>query len=123
MRLLKPILRNLLFSPRRIAVIDDQRTWRAIDLYIGALHLAKAIKKQSSREKVGLMLPYSGTFAKLGENITFAVDLLIAEKGGDQETTVREKRERGRRGEASRDKSVDEAGRRVARVRRRRENH
>lgn len=32
--------------------------------------------------KLGLMLPYSGTFAKLGENITFAIELLIAEKGG-----------------------------------------
>ncbi len=32
--------------------------------------------------KVGLMLPYSGTFAKLGENITSAVEMLIAEKGG-----------------------------------------
>ena len=28
--------------------------------------------------KVGLMLPYSGTFAKLGENITFAVEMVIA---------------------------------------------
>jgi len=32
--------------------------------------------------KVGLMLPYSGTFAKLGENITFAVEMLLEEKGG-----------------------------------------
>lgn len=32
--------------------------------------------------KVGLMLPYSGTFAQLGENITHAVEMLIAEKGG-----------------------------------------
>jgi len=32
--------------------------------------------------KIGLMLPYSGTYAKLGENITFAVEMLIAEKGG-----------------------------------------
>jgi branched-chain amino acid transport system substrate-binding protein len=32
--------------------------------------------------KVGLMLPYSGTFAKLGENITHAIEMLIAEKGG-----------------------------------------
>lgn len=32
--------------------------------------------------KIGLMLPYSGTFAKLGENITLAVEMLIAEKGG-----------------------------------------
>jgi branched-chain amino acid transport system substrate-binding protein len=32
--------------------------------------------------KVGLMLPYSGTYAKLGENITYAIELLLAEKGG-----------------------------------------
>ena len=37
---------------------------------------------QAKPLKVGLMLPYSGTFAKLGENITFAIELLIAEKGG-----------------------------------------
>ena len=28
------------------------------------------------------MLPYSGTFAQLGENITHAIELFIAEKGG-----------------------------------------
>jgi branched-chain amino acid transport system substrate-binding protein len=32
--------------------------------------------------KVGLMLPYSGTFAQLGENITHAIEMFIAEKGG-----------------------------------------
>ncbi len=32
--------------------------------------------------KVGLMLPYSGTYAKLGENITYAIEMLFAEKGG-----------------------------------------
>lgn len=37
---------------------------------------------QARPVKVGLMLPYSGTFAKLGENITHAVELVIAEKGG-----------------------------------------
>jgi branched-chain amino acid transport system substrate-binding protein len=37
---------------------------------------------QAKPLKVGLMLPYSGTFARLGENITFAVEQLIAEKGG-----------------------------------------
>ncbi|MFK5037017.1 hypothetical protein ACI4BF_28085, partial [Klebsiella pneumoniae] len=35
---------------------------------------------QAKPLKVGLMLPYSGTFAKLGENITHAVEMLIAEK-------------------------------------------
>ena len=37
---------------------------------------------QSRPLKVGLMLPYTGAFAKLGDNITAAIDLLIAEKGG-----------------------------------------
>jgi branched-chain amino acid transport system substrate-binding protein len=37
---------------------------------------------QAKPLKVGLMLPYSGTFAKLGENITFAIEVLLAEKGG-----------------------------------------
>ncbi len=37
---------------------------------------------QAKPLKVGLMLPYSGTFAQLGENITHAIELLIAEKGG-----------------------------------------
>ncbi len=37
---------------------------------------------QTKPLKVGLMLPYSGTFAQLGENITHAVEMLIAEKGG-----------------------------------------
>ncbi len=37
---------------------------------------------QAKPLKVGLMLPYSGTYAKLGENITFAIELLLAEKGG-----------------------------------------
>lgn len=37
---------------------------------------------QAKPLKVGLMLPYSGTFAKLGENITTAVEVLLAEKGG-----------------------------------------
>ena len=37
---------------------------------------------QSKPLKVGLMLPYSGTFAQLGENITHAIEMFIAEKGG-----------------------------------------
>ena len=37
---------------------------------------------QAKPLKVGLMLPYTGTFAKLGENITHAVEMVIAEKGG-----------------------------------------
>jgi branched-chain amino acid transport system substrate-binding protein len=37
---------------------------------------------QAKPLKVGLMLPYSGTFAQLGENITHSIEMFIAEKGG-----------------------------------------
>ena len=37
---------------------------------------------QAKPLKVGLMLPYSGTFAQLGENITHAIEMYVAEKGG-----------------------------------------
>lgn len=37
---------------------------------------------QAKPVKVGLMLPYSGTFAQLGENITHAIEMVVAEKGG-----------------------------------------
>jgi len=37
---------------------------------------------QGAPVKVGLMLPYSGTFAQLGENITHAIEMYLAEKGG-----------------------------------------
>ncbi|MCH7573079.1 MAG: hypothetical protein IH891_09220 [Planctomycetes bacterium] len=48
MRLLKRILRRLIFLPTRIAVVDDQRAWKGIEIYIGALHLAKAIEKPAT---------------------------------------------------------------------------
>jgi branched-chain amino acid transport system substrate-binding protein len=37
---------------------------------------------QAKPLKLGLMLPYSGTFAQLGENITHSIEMFIAEKGG-----------------------------------------
>lgn len=60
---------------------------RAVVQGAGALVAASTVPTgwaiaQARPLKIGLMLPYSGTFAKLGENITFAVELLIAEKGG-----------------------------------------
>src|SRR5262249_46219017 len=58
----KPILRHMLLSPTHIAAVDDQRTWRGIDIFVGALHLAKAIRAASSKDKVGLMLPTAGVF-------------------------------------------------------------
>ncbi|MBM3549558.1 MAG: hypothetical protein FJX54_21685 [Alphaproteobacteria bacterium] len=36
---------------------------------------------QRAKIKIGLMLPYSGVFAQIAENITFAVDILLDEQG------------------------------------------
>jgi branched-chain amino acid transport system substrate-binding protein len=47
----------------------------ALAAFMGGAHAADNIK-------VGLMLPYSGTFADLGKNITNGFKLAIAEKGG-----------------------------------------
>ncbi len=43
---------------------------------------APFVLAQPARLKIGLMLPYSGTFAALGNNITDAIMLAINEKGG-----------------------------------------
>jgi branched-chain amino acid transport system substrate-binding protein len=37
---------------------------------------------QKAKLKIGLMLPYSGTYAELGENITHGVEMVVAEHGG-----------------------------------------
>jgi long-chain acyl-CoA synthetase len=60
MRVLKPILHNAIFSPLRTAIVDDQRSWKAITLYIAALHLARRIRRTTDRPHVGFMLPTSG---------------------------------------------------------------
>ncbi len=66
-----------LFRPSRRRLLTGAGTLAAAS----AIPTGWAIA-QAKPLKVGLMLPYSGTFAKLGENITLAVELLIAEKGG-----------------------------------------
>jgi branched-chain amino acid transport system substrate-binding protein len=43
---------------------------------------APFVRAQGARIKIGLMLPYSGNFALLGNNITDAFKLAIAERGG-----------------------------------------
>ena len=62
MRIAKTIARRLLLAPRRVAVVDDQRSWPGVKLYVGALHVAAAIKRESDAEHVGIMLPTSGLF-------------------------------------------------------------
>ncbi len=63
MRILKQILGQLIFHPTRVAAVDDRKAWKGIELYLGALHLARAIEKASDRPHVGVMLPTSGMFS------------------------------------------------------------
>ena len=62
MELLSAIRRNLLLRPFRGAVIDDQRTWRGIDIMVVAWHLAREIERTSRAQRIGVMLPTSGAF-------------------------------------------------------------
>jgi long-chain acyl-CoA synthetase len=60
--ILPTIIRRLLLRPWRVVVVDDQRAWRGIALYVGALFLASFIERQTRRRRVGIMLPTSGMF-------------------------------------------------------------
>jgi len=62
MRLARTIIRRLLLAPTRVCAVDDQRSWKAFELYIGALHVARAIDRCTTAERIGVMLPTSGLF-------------------------------------------------------------
>ena len=62
MELLSAIRRNLLLRPLRGTVIDDQRSWRGVDLMVVAWHLAREIERKSTAQRIGVMLPTSGAF-------------------------------------------------------------
>jgi long-chain acyl-CoA synthetase len=57
-----PILRRLVTNPTRVAVVDDTRSYRGVDIVVAALNLADAIEAASAAPHVGVMLPTSGAF-------------------------------------------------------------
>ncbi len=57
-----PIIRSLLASPTRTAVIDDRRSYRAAEILAGAAHLAAHLAPRSRSGTIGLLLPTSGAF-------------------------------------------------------------
>lgn len=61
-QILRPILGQLTRHPRRVAVIDDQRRWRGIELLAGAFHLARALDRAGASRHIAVMLPTSGAF-------------------------------------------------------------
>src|ERR1051325_7664593 len=57
-----PIIRRLLSHPTRTAAVDDRRTYRSIDILVGALHVAGAVRARSASQMLGVMVPTSGAF-------------------------------------------------------------
>lgn len=60
MQICTTIVGRLLRRPFADVCIDDQRTWKAWQMYAGALKLASAIERTTDRPHVGFMLPTSG---------------------------------------------------------------
>ena len=57
-----PIIRRLLANPRKVAIVDDQRSYRGADILVAALHTAAAIQSSSQSPHVGVLLPTGGAF-------------------------------------------------------------
>lgn len=55
---------------------------RAVLAGATSLALARPAIAQNAPLKLGLMLPYSGTYAALGENVTSGFEMLLAERDG-----------------------------------------
>ncbi|MGE3106827.1 MAG: class I adenylate-forming enzyme family protein [Phycisphaerales bacterium] len=57
-----PIIKRLLCSPRRTAIVDDNRSYRGIDLLVAASHVASVVQSVSSSSTLGILLPTGGAF-------------------------------------------------------------
>lgn len=56
-----PIFKSLLSRAFQEVAVDDRRSWRGIDLLVGALHLASAIEAKCTTKTVGVLLPTGAT--------------------------------------------------------------
>lgn len=57
-----PIIRRCLRRPWRVAIVDDRRPYRRLELLVAALHLAEQIERVSRSRTLGILLPTSGAF-------------------------------------------------------------
>ncbi len=57
-----PIIRRCLARPGAVAIVDDYRTWRRIDILGAGLHLASEIERSTGAERIGSLLPTCGVF-------------------------------------------------------------
>jgi len=57
-----PIIRRCITHPTAVAVVDDQRSYKAIELLIAALVLADTLDARGASDRVAIALPCSGMF-------------------------------------------------------------
>ena len=62
MSLLSSVVKHAVATPRKIAAVDDRRTYTYPQLVGGAMFLADAIETATQAPRVGIMLPTSGAF-------------------------------------------------------------
>jgi long-chain acyl-CoA synthetase len=58
-----PILRQWLRRPFRTFIVDDQREWTGLTLWLATQHIGRAVAQASDRERIGVYLPTSGAVA------------------------------------------------------------
>jgi len=89
--MLWPILRKAARYPLRVAIVDDQRSWRYLDLVLAAINLRRELDRTCRTDHVAIMLPTSGAFAMallatwLGDRVAVPVNYLF---GDDQRQRV-----------------------------------
>jgi long-chain acyl-CoA synthetase len=82
--MLWPILRKAARYPLRVAIVDDQRCWRYLDLVVAAMNLRREIDRTCRTDHVAIVLPTSGAFAMtllatwLGGRVAVPVNYLFA---------------------------------------------
>ena len=59
---LSPILTRLLTHPTAVAVVDDRRSYRSIELLVAAFNLATVIERTCHTQTVAVMTPTSAGF-------------------------------------------------------------
>ncbi len=63
-------------------MVDTFLSRRALGGLAAAAMLTRPALAQAAPLRIGLMLPYSGTFAQLGDSITIGFEMYLAERGG-----------------------------------------
>lgn len=58
----RPILKRCLRAPSRVAIVDDNRAYRAVEILVAAWHIANLARARCRTDTLGVMLPSGGAF-------------------------------------------------------------